>query len=131
MLWSIENFLGGAGDDVITAGRSVNAMDGGSGDDVYRFLSAEDADGDTIGSFQPGDRIDLSQIDANGSGAGNGSFTLVSGDFTGSGQLRVIHEIGTEGETTVIQGSIDGEAAPDFSITLNGRHTLVDEHFQL
>ncbi|WP_138933513.1 peroxidase family protein [Roseovarius arcticus] len=130
VLWSIENFIGGAGDDVITAGQARNMLDGGAGNDVYRFLSAQDADGDTIGSFQPGDKIDLSQIDANGSGAGNGNFSLVSDAFTGSGQLLVTHETGEDGEMTIIQGSVDGDASPDFSISIRGRHELTQDDFQ-
>ncbi|MFX0547297.1 peroxidase family protein [Roseovarius sp. S1116L3] len=131
VLWSIENFIGGAGDDAITAGRGQNMMDGGSGNDVYRFLSAQDADGDTIGSFQAGDKIDLSGIDADGSGAGNGSFTLVSDAFTGSGQLLVTHETGDAGDVTVIQGSTGDDAAPDFTISIRGRHDLTQDDFQL
>lgn len=131
VLWSIENFLGGAGDDVITAGRAQNAMDGGIGNDVYRFLSAADADGDTILSFAHGDRIDLSQIDANGAGTGKGSFTLVSDAFTGAGQLLVTHETGADGDVTILQGSVTGEADADFSITIRGRHELTQDDFQL
>ena len=131
VLWSVEAFLGGAGDDVITAGRAMNRMDGGGGNDVYRFLSGEDADGDVISGFEPGDRIDLSQIDANGSGAGQGSFSLVSGDFTGQGQLLVTHGTDADGEVTVIQGTLDDDTTADFSITLRGRHNLIDEDFQL
>ena len=129
-LWSIENFIGGAGDDVITAGRAQNVMDGGEGNDVYRFLSAEDADGDTISSFQPGDKIDLGGIDANGAAAGHGAFELVSGAFTGSGQLLVTHETGADGDMTVIQGNIDGNASADFSISIRGRHELTQDDFQ-
>lgn len=130
VLWNIENFIGGAGNDDITAGRGQNMMDGGAGNDVYRFLSAEHADGDQIGSFQPGDKIDLSQIDANGAGAGKGSFTLVSDAFTGSGQILVTHEMGANGEMTVIQGNIDGNNAADFSISIQGRHNLTQDDFQ-
>ncbi|MEX1233987.1 MAG: peroxidase family protein [Roseovarius sp.] len=129
VLWSIENFIGGAGDDVITAGRAQNVMDGGGGNDVYRFLSAADADGDTIASFQPGDKIDLSQIDANGAGAGNGTFTLVSDAFSGSGQLLVTHETGPDGEVTVVQGSTNEDGAADFSISIRGRHELTQDDF--
>ncbi|WP_211286136.1 peroxidase family protein [Roseovarius confluentis] len=131
VLWSVENFLGGSGDDVITAGSAQNEMDGGVGNDVYRFLSASDADGDTILSFEPGDKIDLSQIDANGSGMGNGTFSLVSGAFTGSGQLLVTHETGADGEMTVVQGNIDGDDGADFSINIRGRHELNQDDFQL
>lgn len=131
VLWSIENFIGGAGDDVITAGRAQNEMDGGVGNDVYRFLSAADADGDTIMSFEPGDKIDLSQIDANGSGSGNGTFTLVSDAFTGSGQLLVTHETGADGDVTIIQGNIEGDNTPEFSISIRGRHDLTQDDFQM
>lgn len=130
ILWSVENFIGGVGDDTITAGQAQNMMDGGEGDDVYRFESAEDADGDVIMSFQPGDKIDLMQIDANGPAAGNGTFELVSGAFTGSGQLLVTHETGPDGDTTVVQGNTDGDAAADFGITIRGHHDLTQDDFQ-
>ncbi|WP_304363992.1 peroxidase family protein [Paracoccus albicereus] len=131
VLWSVENFIGGAGDDVVTAGRAVNMMDGGAGGDVYRFLSAEDADGDTIGSFEPGDRIDLSQIDANGAASGQGSFTLVSDAFTGTGQLLVRHETREDGEYTIVEGNTSGDDAPDFSLSIVGHRNLNDDSFHL
>jgi len=131
VLWSIESFIGGAGNDTITAGSAQNEMDGGVGNDVYRFLSASDADGDTISSFEPGDKIDLSQIDANGSGPGKGTFTLVSEAFSGGGQILVTHETGANGDVTVIQGNIEGDNGPDFSISIRGRHDLTQDDFQL
>lgn len=131
VLWSIENFIGGAGDDVITASDAQNVMDGAEGDDTYRFRSAEDADGDVIATFEPGDKIDLSQIDANGAGAGNGNFTLVSDAFTGSGQLLVTHETDEDGEMTIVQGNTSDGAAPDFSISIRGRHELNENDFLL
>jgi Ca2+-binding RTX toxin-like protein len=131
VLWSVENFIGGAGDDTIIAGRAVNHLDGGAGADTYRFLSAEDANGDTIGSFEPGDRIDLSQIDANGAGAGNGSFTLVSDAFTGTGQLLVRHETREDGDYTVVEGNISGDETPEFSLSIRGRRDLGEDSFSL
>ena len=68
-LVGIENVVTGSGNDVITASNAVNVMDGGAGNDIYRFLSAAGANNDTIVGFQPGDKIDLSAIDAN-TGAG-------------------------------------------------------------
>lgn len=131
VLWSIENFVGGAGDDVITAGRAANVMDGGAGRDTYRFLSAQDADGDTIASFEPGDRIDLSAIDANGAAAGKGSFVLVSGAFTGVGQLAVRHGSDCEGDFTLVEGNTSGDEGAEFSIRLRGHHNLTADDFQL
>ena len=67
-------------------------MDGGGGNDTFRFLSSADADGDTILGFQPGDKIDLSAIDAD-SGSSNHTFTLVTGSgFNAAGALKVAHE---------------------------------------
>src|SRR5690606_22661777 len=86
VLWGIENIITGSGNDVITANHAVNIMDGGDGNDTFRFLSAVDADGDTILGFQPGDRLDLSAMDADACLSGKQSFTLVTGEaFTGRG----------------------------------------------
>ena len=60
----IENVVTGSGNDTITASKAVNVMDGGTGNDTFKFLSAADANGDTILGFQPGDKIDVSAIDA-------------------------------------------------------------------
>jgi hypothetical protein len=131
VLWNFENFVGGSGDDVVIAGRSANVMDGGVGDDTYTFLTTEDADGDVIASFEPGDKIDLSQIDANGSGAGNGTFTLVSGAFTAVGQLAISLETGSDGDFTVIEGNTAGDAGSEFTIKVRGHHTLTADDFQM
>ena len=131
VLWGIENFIGGFGDDVIIAGQGRNVLDGGAGQDTFRFLSAEAADGDTIARFEPGDRIDLSQIDANGSAAGNGSFMLVSDAITGVGQLLVSHETRDDGDYTVIHGNISGDASPEFTISIRGHANLTEDDFQL
>ncbi len=131
VLWSIEKFIGGSGNDVITAGRAQNVLDGGGGNDTYRFLSAGDADGDTIVGFQPGDRIDLSQIDANGAAAGHGSFSLVSDAFTGVGQLLVSHETREDGDYTVIQGNISGDETPEFTVSIRGQRNLTEDDFML
>src|SRR6185295_7856338 len=64
-IWGIENVNTGSGNDTITASNAVNVMNGGAGDDTYKFTSASAADGDTVVTFEPGDRIDLTGIDAN------------------------------------------------------------------
>src|SRR5690606_27726953 len=84
LLWRIENITTGSGNDTIVASEAIYVMDGGFGNDTFRFVSAAAANGDTIMGFQPGDRIDLSGIDANQGLSGNQSFTLVSGAFTGA-----------------------------------------------
>jgi Ca2+-binding RTX toxin-like protein len=130
-LWSIENVITGSGDDVITAGDTVNVMDGGDGNDVYRFTSVEAAKGDTISSFAPGDKIDLSGIDANSATAGNQAFTLVSSGFTGAGQLMITEETRADGVYTVIHGTVDADNTDDFSISVRGSHHLTATDFTL
>ena len=64
-IWGIENVNTGSGNDTITASDAVNVMNGGAGNDIFKFTSASAADGDTILGFQAGDRVDLSAIDTN------------------------------------------------------------------
>ena len=91
-IWGIENVNTGSGNDTITASNAANVMNGGAGNDTFRFTSASAADGDTILGFEPGDRVDLTAIDANVGAAGDQSFTLVTGAFTAAGQLAVTFE---------------------------------------
>lgn len=130
-LWGVENIVTGSGDDTITASRAVNVMDGGAGNDTFRFLSAADADGDTIMGFQPGDRIDLSGLDTNGCATGNQSFTLVTEAFTGAGQLMFSHQTSDGEDYTVVQGNTTGDDDADFSINIKGRHELTVNDFNL
>ena len=123
-LWSIENVSTGSGDDTITASEAVNVIEGGAGEDVFRFLSASGADGDTILDFEPGDRLDLSGIDANSGTAGNQSFTLVTGSLSGAGQLMVTHETRDGVDYTIVSGNVSGGDGEDFSLELKGSHTL-------
>lgn len=130
-IWGIENFVGGTGHDTITASKAVNVIDGGGGNDVFRFLSADHADGDTIMDFQPGDKIDLSFMDANGCVSGNQSFAIVSDGFSGRGQLMVSHEIRDGEEYTVVEGNTTGGNDADFRLSIKGSHELTAGDFNL
>ncbi|MBR1266089.1 hypothetical protein JQ629_01040 [Bradyrhizobium sp. AUGA SZCCT0222] len=124
-LWGIENVNTGSGNDVIVAGTAANVMNGGLGGDTFVFSSVEAAKGDTIVGFEPGDRIDLSGIDANYATDGNQSFTLVSdAAFTAAGQLAVTYETRNGEDFTVVQGNVDGNAAADFKIEIAGHQNL-------
>jgi Ca2+-binding RTX toxin-like protein len=124
-IWGIENVNTGSGNDTIVASNAVNVMDGGAGNDTFRFLSTSAADGDTILLFEPGDRIDLSGIDANIGTAGNQAFTIVSGAaLSAAGQLAVSHESRADGDFTVVKGNVDGDAGADFTIEIAGHHDL-------
>jgi Ca2+-binding RTX toxin-like protein len=131
-IWGFENIVTGSGNDTITASGAVNVMDGGAGQDVFRFLSGADADGDTILGFAVGDRIDLSMADANACVAGNQSFELVTGEaFTARGQLMVSHEAREDGDYTIVHLNTTGGAEADYKFAIKGSHNLSESDFTL
>jgi Ca2+-binding RTX toxin-like protein len=130
-IWGIENVNTGSGNDTITASNAVNVMNGGAGDDTFKFTSTTAANGDTIVTFEPGDRIDLTGIDANIGTAGDQSFTLVTGAPTEAGQLGVTFETRAEGDVTVVQGNIDGNADAEFTIEIAGHQNLTNANLGL
>jgi Ca2+-binding RTX toxin-like protein len=131
-LWGFENVVTGSGNDTIVANSSVNVIEGGAGKDTFRFLSEANADGDTITSFQAGDKIDLSGTDANNGVAGNQSFTLIPGSaLSGPAQLAVTHENRADGDYTVVSGSVDGDGTAEFRLNIKGNHNLTNSDFNL
>ena len=117
--------LGGAGDDrldgqdgndTLIGGAGADRLYGGAGADLFIYQSVTDslvAARDTIVGFSAaqGDRIDLSQIDANALITGDQHFTYIgSAAFTGAGQLRF--------DKGVLSGDINGNRAADFSIDI-------------
>ncbi|MBD9448508.1 M10 family metallopeptidase C-terminal domain-containing protein [Rhizobium sp. RHZ01] len=132
MVWNVENVVTGSGADTITASRAANVIDGGAGSDTFRFLSEADADGDTIASFQPGDKIDFSGIDANGGASGNQSFTLVAAStLSSAAQLIVTHETREDGDYTVVQANVDDDNAAELRLSIKGTHNLTSTDFNL
>jgi Ca2+-binding RTX toxin-like protein len=128
-LIGVENVIGSTGADVIKASLGINVMTGGDGEDIFVFVSAGTANGDVITDFRPGDKIDLSGIDAMVGTNGNQSFTLSDVATTAAGNL-VIREVATaDGVDTIIDGFTDGDADADFSITLRGAHNLDTSSF--
>ncbi|WP_249128098.1 peroxidase family protein [Bradyrhizobium lablabi] len=130
-IWGIENVNTGSGNDTITASNAANVMNGGSGNDTYKFTSASAANGDTILTFEAGDRIDLTAIDANLGTAGDQSFSLVTGAFTAAGQLAVTYETRADGNFTVVQGNIGGSTDADFTIEIAGHQNLTNTNLGL
>ncbi len=112
-LLGIENIVTGAGDDVIVASLSSNVMDGGAGNDVFKFLSADHADGDTILNFEPGDRVDVSAFMGT-------SVSLVNGTPS-QGQLSISFETINGEEFTVLHGNAGND---DFDLMIRGHQNL-------
>jgi Ca2+-binding RTX toxin-like protein len=129
VLWGIENIVTGSGSDVITASSAINVIDGGAGNDTFRFLSSADADGDTIMGFQPGDRLDLSAINA---GSADGKFTIVSGSaFQTPGALAIEHQAIDGQDFTFVKGNVDGGSDAEFTIRIKGHHALTASDIDL
>ncbi|WP_455273620.1 peroxidase family protein [Rhizobium herbae] len=126
--YGFENFVGGTGHDTITATTAVNIMDGGAGNDTFRFTSTGAINDDVIYGFQPGDKIDFSPIDANTNVAGKQGFALAT-SLNAAGKVVVFHEVQDGHEVTVIHGNVDGTGV-DFELTLDGKHNLTASDFQ-
>ncbi|MCA0246301.1 MAG: hypothetical protein LCH93_06745, partial [Proteobacteria bacterium] len=128
-IWGVENVYTGSGNDTIAASNAVNVMDGGAGNDTFKFHSTSAADGDVILLFEPGDRLDLSGIDANTTAAGDQAFTIVTGAAaTAAGQLAVSFESRADGDFTIVQGNVDGGNGPDFTIQIAGHQNLNNQN---
>jgi Ca2+-binding RTX toxin-like protein len=130
-VFGFENFIGGSGNDTIVASAAKNAMDGGGGNDTFVFHSAADGDGDTINGFQPGDKIDLSGIDADTGASGKQSFVLFAGNvFTAAGQVIITQEVKDGVEHTFVSGNTNSDTAADFKIDVGtGNQTLTSADF--
>lgn len=114
---------GGIGNDVLGGGQGVDVLYGGTGADV--FVIGNDDESiivrDTIGDFKvaEGDKIDLSQFDANPLLAGRQALSFVtnfSADATG--QVKF-----TAAQNFLII-STDADATAEYVITLTGVTTL-------
>ncbi|WP_051294544.1 peroxidase family protein [Gemmobacter nectariphilus] len=128
-LVSFENAIGGAGDDTLIASEAVNELTGRGGKDVFRFLTADAADGDTITDFRPGDQIDLSAIDANTGDAGDSAFVLLAQGATAVAGSLLIEDLGNG--TYRVSGFTDDEEGAEFALTVRASRALTGEDFTL
>ncbi|WP_374452609.1 right-handed parallel beta-helix repeat-containing protein [Phenylobacterium sp.] len=123
--------LGGAGDDRLNGGPGADTLTGGAGADRFEFRPADLGSVDTITDYSKaqGDKILLSELDANTNTAANDKFTFVGTKaFSGqAGQLR--YEV-TNGETHVY-GDMNGDKVADLHIKLTGVHSLDGSEFAL
>ena len=142
----VNALKGGAGADQLTGGLGTDFFTGGSGADVFKYLSVLDSNGmfgvrDAILDFErsfaipvpnpdgsfgavvvPGDRIDLSAIDANqlAGATGNQAFNFIGGQgFTAAGQVRVIQtEDIYDRSYSLVQAEVNGDNVADFQLTV-------------
>lgn len=141
----IENVNGSTGADILTGNGAANALNGWAGHDVLtggagadRFIfsfishSGVGAGSDQITDFSrvQGDRIDLSQIDADATLTGNQAFHFIGSATYGhhAGELRFAF---TGPGVTTIAGDVTGDGVSDFHIRLTGLIGLVVADFVL
>jgi Ca2+-binding RTX toxin-like protein len=127
---------GGAKSDLLYGNLGADQISGGGGNDWFEYYAIAESTAsarDTILDFSAGDRISLSNIDADSNPAnGNGKFAwLGAGAFTGvAGQLRVTS---APGGGFLVEGDTNGDSIADLVIqvqTVNG-HILGVSDFTL
>ncbi|MCU0074582.1 calcium-binding protein, partial [Pseudomonas koreensis] len=114
-----NTMFGNADNNILNGGLGADTMTGGAGADTFVFSALNEmgigSNRDVITDFSSlqGDKIDLTQFDANLLTAGINSFTFIgAGDFTGAGQVRFVDH--------VLSGNVSGNAGADFEIQLVG-----------
>ena len=135
---TIEDAIGGAGNDVISGNAAMNRLVGGGGGDTFvfaalgesRVLSSHSEGGkvrpDILADFVSGvDRIDLSAIDAIAGTAANDAFSFIGANAFGghAGELRVQ----VVGGVAHLMGDVDGDGFADLHIQTAAPQILLSD----
>jgi Ca2+-binding RTX toxin-like protein len=121
------------GNDLLAGGPGSDFLHGGAGADIFLYASVADSPAtasDRITDFGPGDRIDLSRIDAKSGTAADDAFTFIgtNSDFTGTaGELRAIQR----GDNWFVEADVDGDRLADLVIGFNGTPVFAASDFML
>jgi len=111
-----DQLYGMGGNDVLVGGAGADQLRGGAGSDLFRYEAVGDSTAaaqDRILDFGPGDRIDLSAIDAR-PGGGDDAFAFIgAAAFSHSaGELRAVQEDGG----WRVEADTNGDGVADLSI---------------
>ncbi|MBP2296818.1 Calx-beta domain-containing protein [Azospirillum rugosum] len=112
-----DTLAGGAGNDTLDGAGGYDILTGGQGADTFRFSSLADISNDQITDFGPGDRIDLSALNA--TYIGTGAFT---GSPMNRGPAQVRYRV--DFATSVLEIDGDGDGYPDHYIYVNNGPAL-------
>ncbi|WP_210497165.1 calcium-binding protein [Microvirga antarctica] len=123
---------GGLGNDIIIGGGGKDLLRDSEGNDRFVFKAITDsgvrfADRDVITSFDHGDIIDLSAIDANTKIGGNQAFKLVTA-FSGTAGELTATLTNAASRGFLIYADVDGDKNPDFSLQVYGAPTFDKLH---
>ncbi|MGK9234870.1 hypothetical protein KXS07_24185 [Inquilinus limosus] len=132
------NMLSGEdSNDRLTGAGGADMLNGGLGGDFFTYRAVDDSTvgvsgRDTIQDFNSleWDRIDLSQIDADGNAAnGNSTFSFIGTDpFTGAGaEVRFT----AAGDDLLVEGDVNGDKVADFAILVQGTAEFTASDFVL
>ncbi len=123
-----DNLYGMGGDDVLIGGAGKDRLTGGSGNDTFVFKSLSDSTNaapDVIRDLSPGDRIDLSAIDANPNNPTDQAFHLVTALNHHGREIALTYDAAHD--RTVLQADVDGDGAADMTVWILGdHHTFTD-----
>ncbi|HEY0311914.1 MAG TPA: M10 family metallopeptidase C-terminal domain-containing protein [Allosphingosinicella sp.] len=129
-----DTLTGGHGADTLYGNSGADTLTGGAGNDVFLYTDAAQSAGtsvDHITDFTAGDKIDLSQIDADSTQGGDQAFSFIGTDAFGhhAGELRA--DFDQANNVWTVQGDIDGDGVADFTILVatTGGHAIVNTDF--
>lgn len=130
-----DKLTGLTGNDTLIGGMGKDTLTGGDGSDIFKFDSRSEtgitsklADIITDFSHTQGDRIDLSDMDANAVLKGNQSFTFIGDKIFSKNHPA---ELRFDAKTHTLYGNTDNDSAAEFAIVLNGVKSLVVDDFIL
>jgi len=124
-----DRLNGGKGSDVLAGGAGADELTGAAGADRFAYELVSDSSAgagrDVILDFSQaqGDRIDLRDMDADATLAGQQVFSFVAGGFTGAAGQLIQYNDGSG--HTILAGDVNGDSVADFEIQLNGAPVLV------
>ena len=125
---------GGAGNDLLYGNAGADTLAGGAGNDTFVYVDAADSAGaavDHILDFDAGDRIDLSQIDADTTQAGDQAFAFIGAAAFGhhAGELRASFDQANNLWTIEADTNGDGQADLTLLVTTQNSHAIVQGDF--
>jgi serralysin len=129
-----DTLKGGAGDDFLNGNEGKDILTGGIGSDTFIFKHAREtrpgSAADVITDFSSNDFLDLRNIDANKSVAGNQDFKFLgNGAFTGkAGELNYKFVGSGANAKTIISGDQNGDGTADFQIVLRKHIALSSDN---
>lgn len=122
---------GGSGRDTLIGGSLKDELTGGSGADIFRYATPDQSPRgsgrDIIRDFsrKDGDKIDLSNIDANENKSKDQDFSFIgSKAFSGKAGELALHG-------NILEGDVTGDGKADFQIELVGVTSLQSSDFVL